>query len=299
CYQKAFAISEINYTNDHLQKAQTIENIGLLYKTNGMLEKALDELLKALDMYNRIYSNKHHDIARCFGHIGLVYEASNDLDSALNYFTKQLNMDENCLSDDHKNILIDIQWIIDIYKKREEFKKAFEFCQKKFQEKKTSLGENHSMTLAIFMMMIDLCDNPMDKINYYKKALSLYENLIPSDPYGTIKCLDTMINFYLKSNEVQEALNYQIKMIDLERQLLIDDHINLALSLERLGKIYETLSKTGEAKKCYRESKIIIEKHENNHINMGSSHMNHSVDSNLHHHLGESNFTKSRICVLL
>ncbi|CAF4021836.1 unnamed protein product, partial [Rotaria sp. Silwood1] len=36
CYQKAYAISKINYTNDHLQQAQTIENIGLLYKTNGM-----------------------------------------------------------------------------------------------------------------------------------------------------------------------------------------------------------------------------------------------------------------------
>ncbi|CAF4967418.1 unnamed protein product [Rotaria sp. Silwood1] len=299
CYQKAYAISKINYTNDHLQQAQTIENIGLLYKTNGMLQKALDELLKALNMYKRIYSNEHHDIARCFGHIGLVYEASNDLDAALNYFNKQLNMDEKCLSNDHKNILIDIQWIIDIYKKKNEFKKAFEFCQKKFQEKQNSLGDNHPITLAIFMIMIDLYDNPIEKSNYYKQALLLYENLIPSDPYATIRCLDTMIKFYFNNNEIQEALNYQIKMVDLERKLLTNDHINLALSLQRLGQFYEILTKTDEAEKCYTESKIIFEKHENNHSNIESAHKKYSVDSNLFNHKQESNFTESKICVVL
>ncbi|CAF3844178.1 unnamed protein product [Rotaria sordida] len=299
CYQKAFSISEINYRNDHLQKAQTIENIGLLYKTNGMLKKSLEELLKALEMYKRIYSNEHYDIARCFGHIGLVYEASNDLNSALNFFNKQLNMDEKSLSNDHKNIQIDIQWIIDIYKKKGQLEKAFEFCQKKYQEKKTLLGEKHPMTLSIFMTMIDLYDDPNVKINYYKQVLSLYENLIPPDPYGTIKCLDIMINFYIKSNAIQEALNYQIKMVDLQRQLLTNDHINLALSLQKLGQLYENLSKTNEAEKCYKESRIIFEKYENNHNNIESSHMNYSSNSNLNHHEQESNFTKSRICVLL
>ncbi|CAF2029183.1 unnamed protein product [Rotaria magnacalcarata] len=298
CYQKAFATSEINYTNDHLQKAQTIENIGLLYKTNGMLQKALEELLRALDMYQRIYFNEHHDIARCFGHIGLVYEASNDLDFALNYFNKQLNMDEKCLSNDHPNIQIDIQWIIDIYKKQEQFKKAFEFCQKKFLEKKNLLGENHPMTLTIFMMMIDLCEDFNVKSNYYKHALSMHESLIPFDPHATIRCLDTMINFYYKTNAVEEALNYQIKMVDLERQVLTDDHINLALSLQRLGQIYETLSKTDEAKICYTESRTMFEKYEHNQSNSESSDKKNSSESNTYQEKKELNFTKSRICVL-
>lgn len=299
CYQKAFAISEINYANDHLQKAQTIENIGLLYKTNGMLQKALEELLKALDMYKRIYSNEHPDIGRCYGHIGLVYEASNDLDFALNYFNKQLKVDEKCLSNDHQNIQIDIQWIIDIYKKKEESAKALEFCEKKFQEKKALLGESHPMTLAIFMNMIDLCNDPTVKSNYYKQALSLYEKMVPPDPYAVIKCLDTMINFYFKSNKIQEALNYQIKMVDLERLLSTDDHIDLALSLQRLGQFYDTLSYTDEAQKCYVESRVILENYEKNCRNAESSHMKASSNSNLLIDQHESNFTKSRICVLL
>lgn len=288
CYQKAFAICEINYPNDHLQKAQTIENIGLLYKTTGMLQKALEELTKALEMYRRLYSDEHPDIARCFGYIGLVYEASGDLDFALNYFNKQLNMDEKCLSSDHRNIQIDIEWIIDIYKKKQEIKRAFEFCQKKYQEKKNLFGENHSMTLAIFMMMSDLCDDTNLKSNYYKQALFMHENLKPPDVYATIKCLDIMINFYFKNNLMQEALDYQIKMIDLERQLFTNDHINLGLSLQRLGEIYESLSKQDEAEKCYSESKLIFERYDHNHKNTEFSHLMYS----------QSNFTKSRVCIL-
>ena len=252
CYQNAFSICHINYTNDHLQKAQTIENIGLLYKTKGMLEKALQELLKALEMYKRIHFNEHPDIARCFGHIGLVFEAKEDLNSALDYFNQQLNMDEKCLANDHQNIRIDIQWIVDIYKKKGDFQKALEFCQNQFQEKSNSLGENHPTTLAILMAMIDLCEDRITKSNYYKKALSAYEKSTPPDPYATIRCLDAMVKFYFNDNKVQEALKYQIKVVDIERHVLANDHIDLALSLQRLGQLYEATSKTQEAEKMLR-----------------------------------------------
>lgn len=301
CYQKAYLICQFNYSDDNLQKAQTIENIGLLYKTNGMLKKSLEELLKALDMYKRIYLNElHPNIARCLGHIGLVYEANENFDLALDYFNKQLNIDEKCLSNDHENIKIDIQWIVDIYKKKDELKKAFEFCQKKFQEKIGLLGENHSMSLAILMIMIDVCDDIILKSNYYKKALSIYENLIPpSDPYAIIRCLDAMVKFYFQNNEIQEALNYQIKIVDLEKQLLTDDHIDLALSLQRLGQLYEVVSKADEAEKCYAESRIIFKKLEHHQNKNEYSHMQYPLNSNLYHNKRDSDFRKSRICILL
>jgi hypothetical protein len=171
-------------------------------------------------------------------------------------------MDEKCLANDHQNIQIDIQWIVDIYKKKGELKKALEFSQKKFQEKQTLLGENHPMILAILMIIIDLCDDPIMKSNYYKQALSIHEKLKPSDPYGHIRCLDAMIKFYFKNNNIEEALNYQSKMVHLERQVLPSDHIDLALGLQRLGQLYEAGLKGNEAKKYYAESEEIIKKHQ-------------------------------------
>ena len=295
CYRKAYSISNINYADDHLQKAQTMENIGLLYKTNGMLEEAHVELSTALNMYKRIYPNEHHDIARCFGHIGLVYEAGDHLDFALDYFNKQLDMDEKCLSDDHQNIEIDIQWIIDVYKKKGDLLRAYEFCQKQYKKKVTLLGECHPMTLSIFMSLIDLCNDPVTKSNYFIQALSRYEKLKPFDSLATIKCLNAMIKFYSENNKFEQALNYQIQMINLQRKKLGDDHIDLAISLENLGRFYESVSKLDKAEQCYGESRIIFEKNRDNRRKLMSSPTNNSNSSNNDR---DSNFTISNICTL-
>ncbi|CAF0934612.1 unnamed protein product [Adineta steineri] len=258
-FQQALTIEEKLYPGNNLKKARTIYNIGLVYRDKEDFDTALTYLSRALEMSKHVLPDQHSQIATCLGGIGYTHEKKGNLDIALDYYQQQLNMDEQCLPFDHSDLSDHLGWIIDTYKTMNEIDKALYLCQQKLLIQKSRLGENHPRIAQALMIMADLIkdDNRNGALEYYEQALSVLENCTPLDHEVTSECLSAMAYLYSKRDMIEDALRCDLKALELFRQTLSSDHINIAISLRNIGLDYKRMNKLSEALRYFNESLLI------------------------------------------
>ncbi|CAF0898582.1 unnamed protein product [Adineta steineri] len=261
CLQQALRVDENLHPGNNLGKAMTIEGIGKVYIDKEDFDAALTYLSRALKMYKHVLPDQHSEIARCVGGIGYAHEKKGNLDIALDYCQQQLNMNEQCLPFDHSLLSIHLGSIIGIYKKMNEIDKALDLCQQKLVIQKARLGENHPRIARTLMIMADLIEdnNRKKALKYYEQALSVLENCTPPDYQVTSECLISMAGLYSNCDMMEDALRCDIKALEVDRQTLSSDHINIALSLRNIGIDYERMNNLSEALRYFNESLLIYQ----------------------------------------
>ncbi|CAF3930921.1 unnamed protein product [Adineta steineri] len=259
--QQTLTIDENLHPGNNLGKAITIENIGRVYMDKEDLDTALTYLSRALEMYKNVLPDQHSQTALCLGGIGYAHEKKGNLDIALDYYQQQLNMEEQCLPFEHSNLSIHLGWIINTYKKMNEIDKALDLCQQKLLIQNARLGENHPRIVRTLMIMADLIkdDNPDKALKYYEQALSVLKNCTLTDYQVTSECLTSMAYLYSKNDLIEDALQCQLKALELFRQTLSSDHTYIAISLRNLGLCYKKMNNLSEAHRYFNESLSIYQ----------------------------------------
>ncbi|CAF4002414.1 unnamed protein product [Rotaria magnacalcarata] len=242
-YQQALDIQDKSCPDDHLRKANTIRNIALIYRDKQDCDNALNCLNRALNMYRNVLDDKPHpSIAVCYGDIGHVYGKKGNWDQALDYYRRQLNMEELCLSIDHPHIGLHFDWIVNMLKKKGNIDEAKHLCQQ----------ELNKLPDLFFSLATILEDSDFNKSqDYYKQAVSVLERQPGSTAHRA--CLSAMINFFWKSNMHDEALVYQLKLVDLQRTNLSSNNKEIAVSLRGLARLYQTINNDKEATKYFNQ----------------------------------------------
>lgn len=265
---QAITIQEKNYQNDNIRKAYTFSNIGLLYCDKGDFDTALTYLSRAVEMYKRVLPDQHVEIALGLGEIAYVHEKKSDLDVALEYYHQQLNMEEQCIPFNHPNLSEHLDSIVDTYKKLGETQKGLEFCREKLAAQKNRLGKNHPQIARTLVVMASVCkdDNPDEALQYYEEALSILENSVPPDYQTISSCLIDMACLYSEYSMNEDAWQCSLKALELSRQVLSADHINIANNLRNIGIFYEDMNNLPEALRYLNESLAIYK------LNYGPEH---------------------------
>ncbi len=267
-YQQSLKIFERNYPDDHLKKAMTIQNIGLVYSDKNDFDTALNHLSRALEMFERVLPNQHPDIARCLGSIGDVYKKKGDFSVALDYYHQQLTMQEQCLPFDHPYLSSNLDDIVDTFKKMGQIEKSLDFCRKKLDDQKKRLGENHRCVAQTLKIMgFALSSNDSNKsLQYFEEALSILENCSPPDHQLIVDCLGWMAAINADAKMLEDAVKYQLRILDIQYATLSSDHIDIAFNLCMLGEYYEAMRNTSEAMRntsealrCYNQSLSIYQ----------------------------------------
>ncbi|CAF1177402.1 unnamed protein product [Rotaria sordida] len=255
-YNKALNIQKKNYPGDHVHKAMTMENIGRVYTDKNDFDTALLHLFRALDMYKRVLPAQHPDIARCLGNIGVVHEKKGNFDNALDYYHQQLEMDEQCLPIDHPDRSKHLDWIVDTYKKVGEIEKALNLCRKQLNIQKSSLHETHPCIARTLINMADVLEDkdPNQALDHYASALCILEQSTPPDHRAISQCLTSMACLYSNFDMLDNALQCQLKALDLNRQILPSNHASIANNLRNIGLFYQAMNKSSEALRYLDES---------------------------------------------
>jgi serine phosphatase RsbU (regulator of sigma subunit) len=150
--------------SDYLATNYTL--LGNMYKTNMLLDSALDYHLKALAI--REIKKDQGQLANTYNNLGLVYKNKNELKKALDYLRKsmdiKLKIKDKTLSASYNNMSI-------VFRKGGMFDSSIFYSQKSVTEgvkyKKLSVLGEALMTIA----------STYDTINDYKMALHYYKRL--------------------------------------------------------------------------------------------------------------------------
>jgi tetratricopeptide (TPR) repeat protein len=127
-----------------------------------------------------------------------------EFDHALNNYHQLLKMDEECLSPDHLDRSTDLDMVVNIYKRMGKTEEAMNFCRTKLNNQRNVLGEIHPCIARTLITMADALEeeNPNESLEYYKQALSVWEQLTSPDYRVIYQCLTSMSCLYSRNDMI-------------------------------------------------------------------------------------------------
>ncbi|MBC7865004.1 MAG: tetratricopeptide repeat protein [Bacteroidia bacterium] len=243
-------------------KASTIGNIGVVYKNQGMHEKALDSYFATLKIAEELGDKSL--IANCITSIGVVYKEQGNYSKALTFHFKALQQAESSnLLQIKANNLCNIG---NIYCDQAEFTKALDYYTKAVKSgeengNKTGIARNLSNMGNVSLLQGDsalkMGNNNFanekkypEALNYFTKALVIADEL--HDLQVQAGSLVNIGGIYGKQGNHSKALENFIKGLAVLRQM--KNKSNIASTLGNIATLYTETKKFAEAKKYLDEA---------------------------------------------
>ncbi|CAF1541377.1 unnamed protein product [Adineta steineri] len=142
-YEKSFAIYQETLPSNHLNLANTHNNIGVVYRKMGDYPRALSSHEKALAIQQQSLPSNHPELGASYNNIGSVYKNMGDYPKALSYYEKALEIRQQSLPSNHPDLGASYNNIGAVYEDMGKYLKAHSFYERAVQNGQQSLPTNH------------------------------------------------------------------------------------------------------------------------------------------------------------
>jgi len=245
---------KINEESGSLLLGKSYTILGVLYKDTDIV-KCLEYLNKAVDSYKK--NNQLQLLGNVYHTIGTVYEASQQFDKSLEYFNKSLEISEK--TNDKWTTLANYlglesaYYITKDYKLSENFRNKYINLSKELQQEET-LGQMYGVFGNRFI----------DDDQKEAEKFLLQSNVI-LEKYRSEASLKTLFMNYnslahlsYKTNNLDDAIIYFDKAINLAEKEQIEDKISLGDAYNLIGFCYQKKGDPNKALEAYRKARPIM-----------------------------------------
>ncbi|GAX24437.1 hypothetical protein FisN_4Lh574 [Fistulifera solaris] len=104
CWENALAIRVQVLGEDHIDVANTYNNMGIAYGKLDQPSQAISALQKALEIRIKEHGEKHSEVAATLHNIGNILQQSGDLEAAIGYFTRAKDVQESIFTHQHVQV---------------------------------------------------------------------------------------------------------------------------------------------------------------------------------------------------
>ncbi|ETO21507.1 hypothetical protein RFI_15696 [Reticulomyxa filosa] len=174
--QNAVEISTDAFGLEHPYVANSYSNLGVAYRRQGYLEKAVECHEIALKICLKVFGDTHAWVSNLYNHFGVICDDWMRYEEAIEYHTKALNIRLQIFGSTHELIAFSYNHLGYAHDKNRCLEKAIECYEKELQVKLHIFGNNHA-SVAISYNKIGLAhsyNKQCDKaIEYYEKALQI------------------------------------------------------------------------------------------------------------------------------
>jgi tetratricopeptide (TPR) repeat protein len=232
--------------NNNTAYVKKLQKEGLLWKSIGEYDKALEYYLKCLDIQLKTLGAEHTDVATTYNNIGGVWHSKCEYDKALEYYEKSLEIKLKALGAEHPSVATSYNNIGGVWQSKGEYDKALEYYLKCLDIRLKTLGAEHTdvATSCDSIGGVWHSKGEYDKaLVYYEKSLDIILKTLGAEhPYVALTyfnmaiCLellgrkDEALNYFMESAEIRK------KRIGLEKESTIDAIQNVKRLATELGK---------------------------------------------------------------
>jgi tetratricopeptide (TPR) repeat protein len=197
---------------DEKGMAASYNNLGVAYRSQGALDKSLENYLIALQIYQRI-DNKD-GIASCKNNIGNIYSIRKDPEQATKYLEEshRLFVEIN----DEGKIIRSLNNLGNLYNEQHQFEQALKYYEEAAQrsEKINLMNADPFINMGNANLKQGQYEKAMD---YFQKALPIAEK--ENNQVSILSTLTSMGDACIKSARVADAQKYLTKALALCQEL--------------------------------------------------------------------------------
>ncbi len=237
---KALEISSQHLANEHPQVAYAYDNMANYYKKKWELENAILYFNKSLKIKQKTPKKLQAEIIETNNWLGFVYLDNGNLDKGIKSLLKNKDICEEAFGIQHKKTSDAYKNLASGYSKSKEYDKSV-YCYNKALEIATiQYGIKHIKTGYVYLKMSGLYMSLYE----YDTALSFLSKSLPilvsNNDYKALRIqYSNMAYIYNIKGELERALEYIKKSIDLTRLYFQQDQQEVASSYRKIGIIYK------------------------------------------------------------
>ncbi len=233
-----YAAALLGYIAETHEKAATLaNNLSIIYRDLGQLEKALEFQSKTVEIFEQVLAKNHPSLATSYNNVSLIYKALGQLEKALEFQLKALEIREQVLAKNHPDLAQSYNNVSMIYQDLGQLEKALEFQLKALEIIEKNLDKNHPYLASSYnnvsLIYQDL--GQLEKaLEFQLKALEIKEQVLAKNHPSLAASYHNLSWIYRDLQDIPTALPYAQKAVDSLQTLFPNGHPNLDIALKNL-----------------------------------------------------------------
>ena len=206
---------------EHPDVANSYNNLGSVYYSQGDYAKAVDFFNKALDIRLGVFGPEHPDVANSYNNLGCVYYSQGDYAKAEEFYNKALDIRLHVFGLEHPDVANSYNNLGSVHDSQGEYAKAEEF---------------HNKALDILLGVFGP-EHPDVAISY-----------------------NNLGDVYVSQGDYAKAVEYYNKALDIQIRVFGPEHPDVATSYCNLGLVYSSQGDYDNAEEFYNKALGILER---------------------------------------
>jgi signal transduction histidine kinase len=214
----ALPIKKKIFASDHIEVANSLNNLSIIYNKLEEYEKAKEFGEKALAIRQKFFSFDHPDIAQSLHNLAVIYDALKEYEKAKELHEKALDIREKVLPFDHPDIADSLNNLAITYRKQGEYEKAKELHEKTLAIREKILPSDHpdiAGSLNNLALIYEKQGDTKKAEEYYQRAQNMIKKTFDEN-HPTSKIISE--NYLILQQEVEE-----LRKKDIEQRIALEE----------------------------------------------------------------------------
>jgi len=251
-----------DFADQPLVRAALEQTLADLYRLLGILERAEQLQLSALEIRQRELGNNHLDTIASINNLGLLLRSTSNFTVAETNLRDALDQRRAALGDDHPDTLVSINNLAGLLESQGRYNDAEIYFREAVDGFRHVLGDAHPDTLTA----IDNLGSLLKTAGQYSEAEQLLREALDvrrtfgRDYLYTYSSLNNLGLLLIATGRAAEAEPCFRESLEGRRRLLGDDHPDTVAVVNNLGGVLQQLGKLSETEPYFREALAAHEK---------------------------------------
>jgi tetratricopeptide (TPR) repeat protein/predicted Ser/Thr protein kinase len=255
--ERALAIRREELGDDHPDTLVSINEMGIVLRSQGKLSEVEPYWREALEGSRRVLGDDHPTTLTSIDNMGSLLWSQGKLAEAEPYYREALEGSRRVLGDDHPDTLNSIVNMGFLLRFQGKLSEAEPYYRESLEGFRRVLGDEHPSTLISINGMGGLLQSqgkPTEAEPYYRESLDGFRRVLGDDHPNTLGSISNMGALLESQGKLAEAEPYYSESLEGLRRVLGDDHPDTLTSINNMGALLRSQGKLAEAEPYHSEA---------------------------------------------